>query len=168
MVGPDLCTAQPRRSGHLGRRPPVFDPDYRRSRLVVGPDLLHPEHAAGGRRLLDADAAVPNAPGCGATVDEGDKAGAVPAVLARWAGWGRVRDQSAASFLIVPEIVSHSYFVALVPERLVRDRRDELKIVECPFPVPGFTVSMLWHERNHGHSGQRWVRETAMEVTGSL
>src|SRR5690606_16736178 len=64
---------------------------------------------------------------------------------------------SAASFLIVPEIVSHSNFVALVPERLVRDRRDELKIVECPFPVPGFTVSMLWHERNHGHSGQRWV-----------
>ena len=75
---------------------------------------------------------------------------------------------SAASFLIVPEIVSHSNFVALVPERLVRDRRDELKIVECPFPVPGFTVSMLWHERNHGHSGQRWVRETVMEVTGSL
>ncbi|WP_332328485.1 LysR family transcriptional regulator [Burkholderia vietnamiensis] len=75
---------------------------------------------------------------------------------------------SAASFLIVPEIVSHSNFVALVPERLVRDHRDELKIVECPFPVPGFTVSMLWHERNHGHSGQRWVRETVMEVTGSL
>lgn len=75
---------------------------------------------------------------------------------------------SAASFLIVPEIVSHSNFVALVPERLVRDRRDELKIVECPFPVPGFTVSMLWHERNHGHSGQRWVRETMMKVTGSL
>ncbi|WP_075255855.1 LysR family transcriptional regulator [Herbaspirillum camelliae] len=75
---------------------------------------------------------------------------------------------SAASFLIVPEIVSHSNFVALVPERLVRDRRDALKIVECPFPVPGFTVSMLWHERNHGHSGQRWVRETVMEVTDSL
>lgn len=83
-------------------------------------------------------------------------------------GYQRNVALSAASFLIVPEIVSHSNFVALVPERLVRDRRDELKIVECPFPVPGFTVSMLWHERNHGHSGQRWVRETVMEVTGSL
>lgn len=83
-------------------------------------------------------------------------------------GYQRNVAMSAASFLIVPEIVSHSNFVALVPERLVRDRRDELKIVECPFPVPGFTVSMLWHERNHGHSGQRWVRETVMEVTGSL
>lgn len=75
---------------------------------------------------------------------------------------------SASSFLIVPEIVGHSNFVALVPERLVRDRRDELKIVKCPFPVPGFTVSMLWHERNHCHSGQRWVRETVMDVASSL
>ena len=83
-------------------------------------------------------------------------------------GYQRNVALSAASFLIVPEIVSHSNFVALVPERLVRDRLDGLKIVECPFPVPGFTVSMLWHERNHGHSGQRWVRETVMEVTGSL
>ena len=83
-------------------------------------------------------------------------------------GYQRNVALSAASFLIVPEIVSHSNFVALVPERLVRDRLDGLKIVECPFPVPGFTVSMLWHERNHGHSGQRWVRETVTEVTGSL
>lgn len=83
-------------------------------------------------------------------------------------GYQRNVALSAASFLIVPEIVSHSDFVALVPERLVRDRYDELKIVECPFPVPGFTVSMLWHERNHGHNGQRWVREIVMEMMGSL
>jgi len=71
---------------------------------------------------------------------------------------------SAASFLSVPEIVAHSNFVALVPERLVSSHRKGLKIVECPFPVPGFSVSMLWHERNHAHSGQRWVRETLMDM----
>ncbi|MGU5666619.1 LysR family transcriptional regulator [Aeromonas hydrophila] len=75
---------------------------------------------------------------------------------------------SAASFLVVPEIIAHSNFVALVPERLVSSRRDALKIVECPFPVPGFAVSMLWHERNHGHSGQRWVREVVLELAGTL
>ena len=75
---------------------------------------------------------------------------------------------SAASFLVVPEIVAHSNFVALVPERLVRNRSEALKIVECPFPVSGFAVSMLWHERNHGHSGQRWVRETVGALAGSL
>jgi DNA-binding transcriptional LysR family regulator len=67
---------------------------------------------------------------------------------------------SAASFLFVPEIVSHSDFVALVPKRLVRDHANKLKVMDCPFPVEGFAVAMVWHERSHGHSGQRWIRET--------
>ncbi len=75
---------------------------------------------------------------------------------------------SAASFLVVPEIVAHSDFVALVPERLVRDRREAFTITECPFPVQGFDVSMLWHERNHGHGGQRWVRERILELAATL
>jgi DNA-binding transcriptional LysR family regulator len=75
---------------------------------------------------------------------------------------------SAASFLVVPEIVAHSDFVALVPERLVRDRGDALKVIECPFPVPGFAVSMLWHEHNHSHSGQRWVREFIIKLADGL
>ncbi|MEL7551491.1 LysR family transcriptional regulator [Pseudomonas protegens] len=83
-------------------------------------------------------------------------------------GYQRNVALSAASFLVVPEIVAHSDFVALVPERLVRGRREALQVVECPFPVPGFTVSMLWHERSHGHSGQRWVREVIMELAGTL
>jgi DNA-binding transcriptional LysR family regulator len=32
--------------------------------------------------------------------------------------------------------------------------------VAPPFAVPGFAVGMVWHERNHGHVGQRWLRET--------
>src|SRR6267154_2364648 len=48
-------------------------------------------------------------------------------------------------------IVSHSDFVALVPERLVRDRADKLKVMDCPFSVEGFAVGMVWHERGHGH-----------------
>lgn len=67
---------------------------------------------------------------------------------------------SAASFLFVPEIVIQSDFVALVPERLVRERVGELTWVDPPFPVEGFTVGMVWHERAQGHNGQRWVRET--------
>jgi DNA-binding transcriptional LysR family regulator len=54
-----------------------------------------------------------------------------------------------------------------VPQQLVRDRAGELKIVECPFPVPGFEVGMVWHERNHGHQGQRWVREALVELVAS-
>jgi DNA-binding transcriptional LysR family regulator len=74
---------------------------------------------------------------------------------------------SAASFLFVPEIVTHSDFVALVPERLVRDRANKLKVMDCPFPVEGFAVGMVWHERSHGHSGQRWIREAIVSVVNA-
>jgi DNA-binding transcriptional LysR family regulator len=74
-------------------------------------------------------------------------------------GYSRNVVLSSASFLFVPEIVSQSDFVALVPERLVHDRTHKLKLIDCPFPVEGFTMSMVWHEHTHGHSGQRWVRE---------
>ncbi len=74
---------------------------------------------------------------------------------------------SAASFLFVPEIVAGSDFVALVPELLVRDRGDRLLLVEPPFPVKGFAVGMVWHERGHGHAGQRWVREAIVSMINS-
>ena len=83
-------------------------------------------------------------------------------------GYRRKVVLSAASFLVVPEIVAHSDFVALVPARLVSDRHEAFNIVECPFPVPGFAVSLLWHERNHGHSGQRWVREVIVDMARSV
>jgi DNA-binding transcriptional LysR family regulator len=74
---------------------------------------------------------------------------------------------SSASFLFVPEIVSQSDFVALVPNRLVHGRSHKLKLVECPFPVEGFTMSMVWHEHSHGHSGQRWVRDAIASLIGA-
>jgi DNA-binding transcriptional LysR family regulator len=79
-------------------------------------------------------------------------------------GYKRNAVLSAASFLFVSEIVSDSDFVALVPERLVRNRSDALKVMDCPFPVEGFAVGMVWHERNHGHSGQRWIREAIVSL----
>jgi DNA-binding transcriptional LysR family regulator len=66
---------------------------------------------------------------------------------------------SATSFLMVPEVASQSDLVALVPSRLVRDRGDQLLQVPPPFPVEGFEVGMVWHERSHGHAGQQWVRD---------
>lgn len=64
---------------------------------------------------------------------------------------------SVASFLFVPEMVARSHLVALVPWRLVAGRTD-LKLVKAPTVSTGFSVGMVWHERNHGHSAHRWVR----------
>jgi len=66
---------------------------------------------------------------------------------------------SATSFLFLPDMVAQSDLVALVPQRLVCDRTDALRSVECPITVPGFEVGMLWHERSHAHPGHRWVRK---------
>ncbi|AKJ30867.1 LysR family transcriptional regulator [Caldimonas brevitalea] len=74
---------------------------------------------------------------------------------------------SAASFLFVPEIVAHSDFVALVPQRLVQDRGDRLRLLDCPFPLQGFSVGMVWHERHHGHTGHRWVRDTLVALVNA-
>jgi DNA-binding transcriptional LysR family regulator len=73
---------------------------------------------------------------------------------------------SASSFLFVPGIVAQSDLVALVPARLVRDGAALLDIVDCAFPVPGFSVCMLWHERHHGHHVQRWLRTMMAEFSG--
>jgi DNA-binding transcriptional LysR family regulator len=72
---------------------------------------------------------------------------------------------SAASFLVVPDIVARSDFVALVPERLVRGRSELVCVREPPLPVRGFSIDMVWHERTHAHPGQHWLREAiAAEV----
>ena len=74
---------------------------------------------------------------------------------------GRARNVvlSAAHFLFVREIVACSDLIALVPERLVRDRADDLRVLAPPIAVAGFEIAMLWHDRTHGHPGHRWIRD---------
>ncbi|MGJ7544243.1 LysR family transcriptional regulator [Variovorax sp. LT1R16] len=95
----------------------------------------------------------------------GDFSTAVDDVLAA-AGIRRNVVLSAASFLFVPGMVAHSDLVALVPQRLVRGRADDLCVVDCPVSVQRFEVAMLWHDRSDGHAGQRWVRELLRTISG--
>lgn len=87
----------------------------------------------------------------------GGFAGPADAALA---AHGRVRRValSAAGFLIVPELVERSDMVALVPERIARDRADRLQVFEPPVPVPGFSLALVWHDRTSDHPAQRWLR----------
>ena len=73
---------------------------------------------------------------------------------------------SAASFLFVPDIVGRSDLVALVPERLVRHRAAGLQVLAPPLPIDGFEIAMVWHERNHGHVAQRWLRDEVHAAAG--
>jgi DNA-binding transcriptional LysR family regulator len=71
---------------------------------------------------------------------------------------------SSASFLFVTEIVSESDLVALVPERLTVQHRHKLTTLECPVAIDGFSLSMVWHERNQDHGGHRWIRDTVAHL----
>lgn len=65
---------------------------------------------------------------------------------------------STAGFLIVPEIVSCSDMIALIPERVARNRLDRLRVFQPPLAVPGFAVIALWHDRSTNLPVQRWLR----------
>jgi DNA-binding transcriptional LysR family regulator len=66
---------------------------------------------------------------------------------------------SIASFLMVPEVIARSDFIAVVPERLARDRADRLQILPPPLPIAGFAISLVWHDRTTAHPAQRWLRD---------
>jgi DNA-binding transcriptional LysR family regulator len=66
---------------------------------------------------------------------------------------------SITSFLMVPEVITRSDMIAVVPERLVSDRTDRLQIFEPPLPVTGFTISLIWHDRTTSHPAQKWLRD---------
>ncbi len=65
---------------------------------------------------------------------------------------------SAASFLFVPEIIARSDLIAFVPSRLVHNRANSLAAFEPPIEVPGFAISLVWHDRTHDHPAHAWVR----------
>ncbi|WP_312862220.1 LysR substrate-binding domain-containing protein [Rhizobium sp. P32RR-XVIII] len=74
-------------------------------------------------------------------------------------GHSRAIVASAASFLVIPDIVASSDFVALVPRRLMQDRLSEVAWIDVPWLSERFQVELIWHERTHGHRGLQWIRE---------
>lgn len=71
---------------------------------------------------------------------------------------------SAATFMFVPQIVSVSDLVALVPRRLLLAQPQQLAVTELPWLAEQFNVSLVWHERSHGHAGHLWVRELITQI----
>ncbi|WGS83901.1 LysR family transcriptional regulator [Methylomonas sp. UP202] len=79
-------------------------------------------------------------------------------------GFQRKVVMSAASFLFVPELVANSDLVALVPRRLL-NRHDRLTFIDLPWLAERCAISLIWHERTHGHAGHRWIRDLLVELT---
>jgi len=71
---------------------------------------------------------------------------------------------SVPHFLFVRAVLERTDLVAMLPERLVRDTVT-LEVVEAPVEVPGYEMSMLWHERAHRDPAHQWLRECVAQAT---
>ncbi|MED5609629.1 LysR family transcriptional regulator [Pseudomonas sp. JH-2] len=75
------------------------------------------------------------------------------------AGLGRERRVvlSVPHFQFVAPVLASTDLVAMLPQRLVRPDSG-LRMVEAPLEVPGYEMSMLWHERAHRDPAHQWLR----------
>jgi DNA-binding transcriptional LysR family regulator len=66
---------------------------------------------------------------------------------------------STSGFLIVPEIISRSDMIALIPRRIAEGWSDRVQVMEAPLAIPGFVIASIWHERTTIHPAQSWLRD---------
>lgn len=69
---------------------------------------------------------------------------------------------SVPHFLFVLSVLASTDLVAMLPSRLVREAAG-LRAVEAPIEIPGYEMSMLWHERVHRDPAHRWLRDTIVD-----
>ncbi len=72
---------------------------------------------------------------------------------------------SVPHFLFVPSVLLRSDLVAMLPARLAR-QASGLRVVEPPWPIPGYRIAMLWHERSHREPAHEWLRQQIVASLG--
>jgi DNA-binding transcriptional LysR family regulator len=70
------------------------------------------------------------------------------------------------SFLCVAPIVVHTDLIAAVPSNLAASLGEHLKfqLIEPPVQIPGFDVSLAWHDRFHRDPAIEWLRGLFFEL----
>jgi DNA-binding transcriptional LysR family regulator len=71
-------------------------------------------------------------------------------------------------FLVAPLAVAESDHVITLPSRVIAAYGPaRFAVHRPPFPLNGFTVSMLWHTRQDDDPGHRWLRELVAELAAA-
>jgi len=70
------------------------------------------------------------------------------------------------SFLCIAPIVAQTDLVAAMPSNLAALVAAPLKLqcIEAPVQIPGFDVSIAWHDRYHRDPGIEWLRGRFIEL----
>jgi DNA-binding transcriptional LysR family regulator len=77
---------------------------------------------------------------------------------------------STPHFLVAPSILARTNLIVTLVERIAQEFAPtlNLKILPCPLPLKGFSVSMRWHQSMRDLATNSWLRgviaEVAMEV----
>jgi len=144
----DLAALTPENIAPSLHARPLFDEEYRLIARKGHPALRRPLDV---RRYSELEHVVfsPRGGGFSTAVDD----------LLEGMGLARRVAVSASTFLGAADLVERSDLVALVPARLLGGRTRRLRVLAPPLPVPGFAIHMAWHDRTHGDTAQRWVRE---------
>jgi DNA-binding transcriptional LysR family regulator len=69
-------------------------------------------------------------------------------------------------FAVVPHVVLATDLVATIPERLARNLASlgGMRVVRTPVELPGFEMSLVWHDHQHDDPARRWVRGLLAEL----
>lgn len=128
--------------------------------------VLREDHPFAKRRMtLDDYCALPHA-----LVSPGGQAGSyVDTALAKLGRRRRVAIE-LPHFLVAPHIVRETDVVLTLAKRVADMIGPTLGLRRMPPPieVPGFTMSMVWHERQHADPAHAWLRGTIAKVASKL
>ncbi len=71
-------------------------------------------------------------------------------------------------FLGLGAIIRTTDLIATLPRHIGQTlaQVNDLSVHPCPFPVDGFAVRQHWHARYHHEAGNRWLRETVVQLFG--
>ncbi|MCU4530918.1 LysR family transcriptional regulator [Acinetobacter sp. P1(2023)] len=70
---------------------------------------------------------------------------------------------SITSFLLLPEILKNSDWIAVAPHHLL-EKDSGIISKNPPIEVGGYNKLMAWHERTHHDPIQRWFRDFILEI----
>ena len=77
---------------------------------------------------------------------------------------------STTHFMAVPFLVANSNCVALIPNRMAQQcaKAMNLKLLPPPIEIEGFTISMVWHQRNRNNLAHQWLRQQIVDAVKNI
>ncbi len=77
---------------------------------------------------------------------------------------------STSHFITVPFLLANSDCVALLPQRMAQQcaKAMNLKLLPPPIAIEGFTISMVWHQRNTNYPPHQWLRQQVVDAAQNI